>query len=686
VPARRRAALLVAALVPAVPGVAGAQNTPAPPEAALPAGATVLDVPYFPQSELLCGGAAAAMVLRYWGMVGVRADDFRDLVSEVRGGMRAGELADRIRELGWDVFPFAGRFEEVRRHLRLGRPVVSLIEVDDDRFHFVVLVGEAGDRLVLHDPAASPYRLVDRSELERAWAATDGLSLLIVPPPNGSNNVRPPAGLARDDRAAAAVPQECRSDVDRARSALAGGRAGEADRLLADSDCRAEPALLRELAGIRLHRGRLADAIDLARRALRLAPDDPHAVRTLATALYVSGEPEAALEAWNRVGEPTVDLVRIAGLRRVSHRPVARLLGVRGGDRLTPRSLRLARRHLDDLPAAVLSRVEYTPTGGGRADVVASLAERTGLPDSPVPLAATAVRAAIYRELALTATSPLGLGETWTGTWRWWDGRPGASFALAVPAGFGPPAVWRVAGDWERESYRLDAPATRVRSREERAGAAVSSSMWASPTLRIAARLGFDRWVAAGSHLRGGLTGEARAVGDRLRLSLDADRWVSLEGEPGFTTLAARLEGVSRATPEGVALSVRAYLRRAGVDAPTTLWPGAGTGIARPDLLRAHPLLDDGAITGRSFDRHLAGGGAEIVRWFGPDALVRIGPAAFIDVAHTWGELDTTSLVDAGLGVRLTTAAGGPVLRIDVAAGLSDDEWAFSAGWSTGGP
>lgn len=679
------AALLVLAAPAALTSAtARAQDPPRPPAGVLPAGATVLDVPYFPQSELLCGGAAAAMVLRYWGMAGVRAHDFSDLVSEARGGMRADDLAARLRELGWDVFPFAGRFEEVRRHLRLGRPVVTLIEVGGGRFHFVVLVGEAGDRLVLHDPAGSPYRLVDREELERAWAPTDGLSLLIVPPPDMARNVRPPAGLARDGRPTGGeVPPACRSDFDRALSAAAGGRMGEADRLLAESDCRDDPAFLRELAGVRLRRGRVDQAVELAGRALRLAPDDAHAARTLATALYVNGEPEAALDAWNRVGEPTVDLVRVAGLRRVSHRPVARQLGIRGGDRLTSRSLRLARRHLDDLPAVARSRVEYTPTGGGRADVVAGLAERAGLPDAPVPLAATAVRAAIYRELALTAVSPLGLGETWSGAWRWWDDRPAASFALAAPASFGPPAVWRVAGSWERETYGLDAPVALVRSREERAGAALSSSMWLSPDLRGAVRLGFDRWDAAGGHLRAGLTGETRASGDRLRLTLEADRWVSLEDGPGFATMTARVEGVSRTRPEGVALSARAYVRSATSDAPPTLWPGAGTGIARPDLLRAHPLLDDGAITGRSFDRQLAGGGAEVVRWFAPNALVRVGPAAFIDVAHTWGERPGASRADLGFGLRLTTAAGGPVLRIDVATGLSDDEWAISAGWSS---
>ena len=689
-PVAGRAAVLAAVLLVLAAPAAGtsaparAQDPPRPPAGALPAGATVLDVPYFPQSELLCGGAAAAMVLRYWGMAGVRADDFSDLVSEARGGMRADELAARVRELGWDVFPFAGRFEEVRRHLRLGRPVVTLIEVGGGRFHFVVLVGEAGDRLVLHDPAGSPYRLVDREELERAWAPTDGLSLLIVPPQDMARNVRPPAGLARDGRPTGGeVPPACRSDFDRALSAAAAGRMGEADRLLAESDCRDDPAVMRELAGVRLRRGRIAEAIELARRAIRLDPRDSHAARTLATALYVSGEPEAALDAWNRVGEPTVDLVRIAGLRRVAHRAVARQLGIRGGDHLTSRSLRLARRHLGDLPAAALSRVEYAPTGGGRADVVAGLAERAGLPASPVPLAVTALRAGIYRELALTAVSPLELGETWTAAWRWWDGRPAVSFAFTAPAVLGPPAVWRIAGDWERETYALDGTLPLLESREERTGAALSSSLWLLPDLRGAVRLGFDRWDAAGRHLRGGLAGEGRALGDRLRLTMEADRWISLENGPGFTTMAGRLEGTTRTRPEGVAVSGRAYVRSTGSNTPPMLWPGAGTGIARPDLLRAHPLLDDGAIRGRTFDRHLAGGGVEAVRWFAPNALVRVGPAAFIDIARTWGERTGASRVDAGLGVRLTTAAGGPVLRVDLATGLSDDEWAISAGWSS---
>jgi hypothetical protein len=52
----------------------------------------VLDVPFIAQSESLCGGAAAAMVLRYWGERGLTAESFSHLVDA-----SAGHPHDRTR-------------------------------------------------------------------------------------------------------------------------------------------------------------------------------------------------------------------------------------------------------------------------------------------------------------------------------------------------------------------------------------------------------------------------------------------------------------------------------------------------------------------------------------------------------------------------------------------------------------
>ena len=64
---------------------------------ARPAGSRspILDVPFISQSEALCGGAAAAMVLRYWGERGLTAESFSHLVDRSAAGIRTNALLGR---------------------------------------------------------------------------------------------------------------------------------------------------------------------------------------------------------------------------------------------------------------------------------------------------------------------------------------------------------------------------------------------------------------------------------------------------------------------------------------------------------------------------------------------------------------------------------------------------------------
>ena len=657
----------------------------------LPPGATVLDVPYLPQDELLCGGAAAAMVLRYWGMENVLPTDFSPLVSPALGGMRARDLAANLTDLGWDPILFTGRFDEIRRHIRLGRPVITLIEVAGGRFHYVVVTGEADGRLVIHDPAISPFRLMSRDDLEQAWKRTGSLSLLVLPPLDTGPNVRVPEDDSESGRQVAPV---CRPTLSEAIELVRLEQLDQAATVLSQGACATEPVFRRELAGIRLRQHDLDAAMRLSLEALEADPSDAHAAETLATALYLDDVPGEALDAWNRVGKPTLDLIRIAGLVRTAHRPVERLMGLRGGDLLTRRSLALARRRLADLPAAAASRVVYSPTGGGRADVVAGIAERQGLPTTMIPLAVTGLRAALQREVALTAVSTFGGGETWSAAWRWWDHRPRVAFAFAGPAEFGPPATWSVSAVWEEESFRPDlvgamtgaqatdpADAAPARIVDEHSGGVLGSSIWLEPWLRARLRAGFERWDGRGSFIRSGAGFDIRAGGDRVALATSLDAWLSTDGRPGFGRISADAAFKSRDRLQGLVLTLTAGVEAVDQDSPPTLWPGAGTGFARQNLLRAHPLLNDGVISGPAFDRHLATGGAEFVYWFDLGSGFLMGGAGFLDFARSWGVRKADSFTDAGVGLRLGTSAREAVLRIDVATGLDDDEFAVSVGW-----
>jgi hypothetical protein len=132
------------------------------------------------------------------------------------------------------------------------------------------------------------------------------------------------------------------------------------------------------------------------------------------------------------------------------------------------------------------------------------------------------------------------------------------------------------------------------------------------------------------------------------------------------------------------------WLANAGVQAashsaPASLWPGADTGHARDVLLRAHPLLDDGVITGGVFGRRLVFGGAEWRRWLRPSRWpLRVAPAAFVDIARASNGLPSSDLraqVDAGVGARLALPGSG-TLRIDLAKGLRDGNTALTIGWT----
>src|SRR5678815_2391248 len=88
----------------------------------------ILDVPFISQSEALCGGAAAAMVMRYWGARGLDADSFAHLVDRSTAGIRTTALIDDIRRRGWLATAIAGSDEAIARELSDGHPILTLIQ------------------------------------------------------------------------------------------------------------------------------------------------------------------------------------------------------------------------------------------------------------------------------------------------------------------------------------------------------------------------------------------------------------------------------------------------------------------------------------------------------------------------------------------------------------------------------
>ena len=665
--------------------VTAAGPVPAAPAQAPAASLHLLDVPYLPQSELLCGGAAIAMVMRYWGTVNVYAETFADLVDESAGGIRGEALLGALRSRGWTAESIRGDAGFVQDHLRARAPVIVLLQDRPGRFHYVVVVGWSAGRVVVHDPARAPFRVLDETAFEIAWRESGHWTVAPAPPPGPAADPRTSA--AAEIGSVAAVESHsstggpCSGMVDEG-VRLAGARdVPGARRILefAAESCPTASGPWREMAGLHVLGSDWRSAALDARKALDRDRGDALAARILATALFLDNNPDGALEAWNRVGEPVVDLIRITGLERTRYSVVARALSVRPQTILAPATLRAARRKLAELPAAQTTRVGFTPQEKGRARVDAVVLERPLFPRTPAALAALGLRTLTDREVAVGVSSPTGGGEMWRASWRWWEHRPRVALGFDAPAPFG--GVWGVNVFGERQSYVGQGSTVE----ESRRRVEFTISNWTMTGLRWEGSVALDRLRPVQSSSGGqgfALGGTAhQRLGDRAFIEARAGYWV---GDVSTSTLALRSEWRSQLANEGRVWIARAGADRAASGAPLALWPGAGTGHGRDALLRAHPLLENGVVRGGAFGQGLIHGGVEARHWMQPRRKpIRVAPAVFLDAARAFRGLDGGDQpwqFDAGAGIRLAVPGSG-VLRIDVAHGLRDGRNALSVGW-----
>src|SRR4051812_19903104 len=91
------------------------------------AASLALDVPYLPQTDALCGGAAAAMVFRYWGDAHADVQEFAPIVDRRAGGITNGALTASIRSRGWRTAQVEHSQEALAARVRAGQPVIVLL-------------------------------------------------------------------------------------------------------------------------------------------------------------------------------------------------------------------------------------------------------------------------------------------------------------------------------------------------------------------------------------------------------------------------------------------------------------------------------------------------------------------------------------------------------------------------------
>lgn len=641
-----------------------------------------LDVPYLPQSVLLCGGAALAMVERWWGRRGVYAEDFADLVKPALGGIRTTDLDSAARARGWDTQVLRRTPELVRENVLHGVPVIALIQVAPERYHYVVVVGWSTGRIVYHDPAGSPFTTIAEALFLTRWNAADGWALLVQP---AAEAVLVAAATRRDP--APADPLPCSPWLDLAVDAALARRLEQAEHWLATAReaCPGEPRVLRELAGVRFKQGGHSEVVRLATEYVTLVPGDGFGWQLLATGRFQTGDRDGALDAWNQVGRPSVDLVRIDGTRAIRFRKIADAVSVDHGAVLTSSGLALARRRLSEVPALRLSAVEYQPVPGGIVELRVAVIERPMVDRAWRLVAAGAIRAVAQHEAGIAIASPTGAGELWTGTLRWEYARSKAALRVDLPAALGFPGVVGVEGARERFRFLLRTADTTEYSESLRS-AVIGYGGWVTAGVRPSATLRLERWSEEREYLAASVGVELRARENRLGVDIGGGYAFPLSSHGGYTRGGARASWASSRGLSRTSWSTRIGFDWARGDAPLGVWPAAGSNFAWAIPLRAHPLSQGGLLAGASAGRGIMHAGLS-----GEQPIHRLGPlvlavGVFLDAARVMDAADASEedrfYLDGGAGLRIGIGDGQlGVLRIDLARGLvADRHTALSLG------
>jgi hypothetical protein len=643
---------------------------------------TVPAVPYLPQSEALCGGAAMAMVLRYWGLPDVRPEDFAGALTADGTGLPVAALPGLIEARGFQAFAFSGAPREAISHLEKGRPLIALLSAGPGRHHYVVMLAWANQRVLIHDPAVGPFRIVPEAEWERRWNEAGRWAMLVLPPDGFRGQAGPTVPRASPEQDACAAPVEAGIDLARA------GSADAAKEYLAAAAawCPDSPRPVREMAALEFRRENWSLAANLAAEAVRRDPTDRFGWKLLATTRFLAGQREEALVAWNRIDEPRLDLVQINGFDHTPARVVYEYLGEEPKTLLTPKRLRRVRRRIEALPAAQISLVSYRPQSGGTAQLDVNVVERPALSSPRSVLLQSVVRAVSERAIGADVFGIAPSGDSVRLFGQWQPHRSHGVLSASAPHFLDLPGIVTAEALWDEQSYQTSPTASEdPPSRERRKRASLSLAHWWTADTRAAATVAADEWSGRGRYLS--LSGDVdqRLFADHVSVRGSVAGWWSSASLP-FHVASARWSLRTGPTPDRRRILLDAAYDFASGRAPFGLWSGAGTGPGRPLLLRAHPLLRDGVIEGAAFGREVLSASVQA-----ESPLASLGPArlravVFLDTAKVLTPVRSATLVDLGVGLRLQPPGWRSALRVDLATPWGAARPHLSVGWQAEWP
>lgn len=149
------------------------------------AGPFIEGVPFYPQDEYMCGPAALASVIGFYGASGSMDSVAREVYSARLKGTLPMDLLIYAKEKGFEAKYFRGGMDALRESLVRKEPLILFLNLGYDFYpvgHYVVAVGmDEASKVVYAHSGMKEHERFTMKELERSWSKT-GYSTLLVRP------------------------------------------------------------------------------------------------------------------------------------------------------------------------------------------------------------------------------------------------------------------------------------------------------------------------------------------------------------------------------------------------------------------------------------------------------------------------------------------------------------------------
>jgi ABC-type bacteriocin/lantibiotic exporter with double-glycine peptidase domain len=152
-------------------------------------GVLLLDVPFFPQPEGLCGPASLASVLHFWKKKTSVEEIKQAVYLPQLNGTLGIDLTRFARNEGFIANSFAGTLSQMRERLSEGIPLIAFLNLGTQLFpvgHFIVVTGidEKREEVIAHSGSEANKPIPYQTFLA-AWKKTDYWTLQVSPSDRG---------------------------------------------------------------------------------------------------------------------------------------------------------------------------------------------------------------------------------------------------------------------------------------------------------------------------------------------------------------------------------------------------------------------------------------------------------------------------------------------------------------------